>query len=253
MHAYFTDHFINQTVTQFFSNSLEIPLKNIKDFIDNEDLFVSYGILRGTGEIIKNRKKNFIYLDHGYFQASSRKFTKDKITILSDLKGYFRIIKDDLYFNSEYANYDPKRFNLLNIELKQKKEGDLIILSEPTKNTLDFLEIDNWTENTVREIRQYSDREIVVHNKFSGIPLKNLLEKAFAFVSLQSTAGFHAITEGVPTYFTHDSLKKYGDIKNIENKQINHNILYAAANSQWKLNEFFTDEFREYINTIVQK
>ena len=248
--CYYTSHFINRTVIQFFSKGLDLPLSSVDKYIKSENVFASYGILRGTGDIIKEKNSKFIYLDHGYFNASFRKFTKEKRTILNDLGGYFRVIRDDLYFNINYSNKTTERFNKMQINLKEKKKGDLIIISEPTSNTLNFLEINNWTESTVNEIKKYTDREIIIHNKFSEIPLNSLLEKAFAFVSCQSTAGFYAITEGVPAYFTHKSLSRYGNIENIEKNELNYDLLYIAANSQWKLKEFFSDEFAEYINTI---
>ncbi|MDC3109100.1 hypothetical protein OA517_01995, partial [Alphaproteobacteria bacterium] len=108
-----------------------------------------------------------------------------------------------------------------------------------------------WKEETIKEIKKYTDREIIVHNKFSEVSLKYLLDKAFAFVSCQSTAGFHAVAEGVPAFFTHNSLKRFGDIKDIEKNQLNHDLLYAASNTQWKLKEFFTDEFEQYIYKIA--
>ncbi len=253
MPSFYTDHYVNQTVMQFFSKSLELPLLNINDYKDNDEIFITYGILRGTGEIIKKKKENFIYIDHGFYRSSTRKFTKEKKTILNELGGYFRVIKGDLYFNNFEFELDSKRFDELDIELKDKRKGDIIILSEPSQNTLDFLEIKNWTEDTIDEIKKYSDREIVIHNKFSEIPLKSLLEKAFAFVSCQSTAGFQAITEGVPAYFTHESLKKFGNIVDIEKNQLNYDVLYAAANSQWQLKEFFSDEFKLYIDKIISK
>ena len=249
--CYYTDHFVNQTVLQFFSKNLKAPLTDIKKYKDEDKIFVSYGILRGTGEIIKQKKKNFIYIDHGYFSSSSRRFTKEKNTILRSLEGYFRVIKDDLYFNNHTIKNDKKRFNDLNIDLKEKKNGDIIVLSEPSQNTLNFLELNNWKEKTIEEIKLYTDREVIVHNKFSDIPLKALLKKAFAFVSCQSTAGFLAVAEGVPSYFTHPSLKRFGDIKDIEKNQLNHDLLFTAANSQWRLQEFFTDEFEQYIYKII--
>ena len=150
-------------------------------------------------------------------------------------------------------NLDKTRFNNLNINLKDlNKNADYIILSEPTENTLNFLGIHNWTNDTINEIKKYTDREIIVHNKFNKKPLGDLLKNAFAFVSLQSTAGFKAIIEGIPAYFTHNNLAKFGNLEKIESRYLNHDLLYLAANSQWKLQEFFKDEFSEYINKIIQ-
>ncbi len=249
--CYFTNHFVNQTVIQFFSKGLGVPLYELNNYEESNKLFASYGILRGTGDIIKERKKNFIYIDHGYINLSSRKFTKERNTILNDLEGYFRIIKDDLYFNKNLTFNNRNRFDKLKISLKEKKKGEIIILSEPTEYTLNFLELNNWKEKTIEEIKKYTDKEIIVHNKFSETPLKALLQKAYAFVSCQSTAGFMSIIEGVPAFFTHSSLKKYGDIKDIEQNNLNYDLLYSAANSQWKLKEFFSDDFKEYINKII--
>ena len=249
--CYYTDHFVNQTVTQFFSKSLNLPLYELNKYNNSPNIFASYGILRGTGEIIKKRKENFLYLDHGYFNSSTRRFTKEKNTILTDVEGYFRVVKDDLYFNKSYLSNGVKRFEELNIKLKAKKAGDIIILSEPTENTLKFLELNNWKEETIKIIKSHTDREIVIHNKFSEISLNELLQKAYAFVSCQSTAGFMSIIEGVPAFFTHSSLRQYGDIKDIEKNNLNYDLLYSAANSQWKLKEFFTDDFKEFIYKIT--
>ena len=43
---------------------------------------------------------------------------------------------------------------------------------------------------------KYSDREIIIHNKGSAIPLNELLKNAWAFVSNHSTAGLKAMIEG---------------------------------------------------------
>jgi len=248
--CYYTENIINQNVIQFFSKGLNLKLNKVNDYKKNSNIFASYGILRGTGDIIKNLD-SYIYLDHGFFNSSKRKFLAEGIASLKNLEGYFRVIKDDLYFNKTFNDKSDERFNKLGISLKKKRSGDIIIVSEPSKNTEEFLRISNWTELTVNEIKKFTDRKVIVHNKLSNIPLSELLQKAFAFVSCQSTAGFYAITEGVPAYFTHASLSRFGNIQEIEKNQLNYDLLCIAANSQWKLNEFFSDEFKIYMNKIL--
>ena len=51
--SYFTDHFANQTVTQFFAKSIKTQLLHINNFKKSKKTFCSYGILRGTAEAIK--------------------------------------------------------------------------------------------------------------------------------------------------------------------------------------------------------
>lgn len=76
------------------------------------------------------------------------------------------------------------------------------------------------------------------------------MNNAFAFVSCQSTAGFMSISEGIPAYFTHPSFGDSSNINNIEDRKLNHNLLFTAANNQWKLSKFFTDEFKAYFSNI---
>ena len=63
--AYYTDHYVNQLVTQFFSKSQNLDYKKISEYKKNDNIkFCSYGILRGTGDAI-NSSVEYIYIDHG--------------------------------------------------------------------------------------------------------------------------------------------------------------------------------------------
>jgi len=250
--VFYTDHFVNQIVTQFLAKSQKLSFQRIENYHNNDKcIFTSYGILRGTGDIFK-KSKNYIYIDHGYFNASERKFSKNKVTSIIDLGGYFRIVYNDFYFRTNNKNLDETRFKKLKIDLKDlNQKGEIIILSEPSEHILNFLNMPNWTKETLNKLKGLTDRKIIIHNKFSEIPLKSLMEKAFAFVSCQSTAGFMSISEGIPSYFTHPSFGESSNIVNIEDRKLNHDLLFKAANSQWKLSEFFTDEFKTYFSNIT--
>ena len=249
--VYYTDHFINKTITQFLAKTNKLELLNANSFELSDNFFISYGILRGNEDKFK-KSENFIYIDHGFMGSSTRKFLQNKQTHIRNFNGYFRLIKNDFYFNKNFVNIDSKRFYNLKIPLKDlNKQGEFIILSEPSNYTLNFLNIPNWVQDTKKLIQTYSDREIIIHNKFSKTPLDQLLKKAFAFVSCQSTAGFKSIIQGVPSYFTHETMSKFGNINDIESRKLNHDLLYAGANSQWKLSEFFSDEFKLYFSRII--
>ena len=60
----------------------------------------------------------------------------------------------------------------------------------------------DWVNKTKKILKKFSDRDIVIHNKIQKITLEELLQNAWAFISLQSTAGFKAMLNGVPAYFT---------------------------------------------------
>ena len=74
-----------------------------------------------------------------------------------------------------------------------------------------------------------------------------LLKNAWAFVSLQSTAGFIAMINGVPSFFTDSSLSHIGKIQDIENPDIDYNIFNNLAYGQWTLKEIESGEAWENI------
>ena len=81
---------------QFFAKSLNIDLISIDQYQQDDEIFCSYGILRGTAEPIKV-SKNFIYLDHGFFGSSTRSFTESKHTIFIEVfKAYIQFIKSKI-------------------------------------------------------------------------------------------------------------------------------------------------------------
>ena len=242
-----TNHQNNIKITDHFAKGCNGNIINVKDYVFNEaDTVSSYGILRGTGSIFK-KSKNFYYIDHGYLNASNRTFSKNK-TMFNNFDGYFRVVHNDFIgFNSN--KFDDTRLNKLNISFKKKRvSGDFIILSEPSLYMIKYFNLNNWVSNTIDMISKYTDRKIYLHNKTSNLPLDFLLEKAWAFVSFQSTAGFKAMIKGVPAHFTYKSLKNINSIEEIENGKIDQKVFKNLSYNQWTLNEFKSGEAWEYIN-----
>ena len=240
-----TDHFMCQKVVGSFAKGINTTPINIKKFKDFSKPLATYGILRGTADLFY-QAKNFYYIDHGYFNSSTRFFQEGK-TFIDSLDGYFRVVKND-FFHSGKDNCKEDRFEKLNIHIKEKRNsGEFIILSEPSVHVKNFFQLDDWVKNTTAEISKYTDRKIYVHNKQSKIPLDLLLKKAWAFVSDQSTAGFKAMIAGVPAHFTNKTLKEINPIKKIENGDINSSIFHNLAYGQWTLKEMQSGEAWEYI------
>ena len=106
----------------------------------------------------------------------------------------------------------------------------------------------NWILETEKIIKNFTDREIIIHNKFSKESLDDLLKNAWAFVSLQSTAGFKAMLNGVPAYFTEKTLKDINRIEEIENPKIDYTIFNNLAYGQWTLKEIESGEAWETIS-----
>ncbi len=245
----YTDHIINRTLCYNFAKGSESLLCHVNKFREYDKTIATYGVLRGTLEII-NKVKNYYYMDHGYFNQSNRSF-ENKITKVKDLDGYFRIVYNNFIHNGK-GNFPSDRLKKLNLKIQdQKKSGDYIILSEPSEAMKKMYNVNSWTEDTKNLVKKYSDRKLVVHNKFSEEPLSLLLKNAWAFVSLQSTAGFMAMSHGVPSFFTESTLRNIGKIENIENPIIDYNIFNNLAYGQWTIKEIETGEAWEIISKNI--
>ena len=244
--AIYTDHIINRTLCYNFAKGSGSLLCHVKNFKEYDKTIATYGVLRGTHEVIK-KVKNFYYMDHGYFNQSSRKFENNRTSVLN-LDGYFRIVYNNLIHNGQ-GNYPDDRLKKLNLNFKKKNNvGSYIILSEPSETMKNIYNESNWVDKTKKMLKQFSDRDIVVHNKNSKITLEELLKNAWAFISLQSTAGFIAMLNGVPAYFTEKTLRIINPIEEIENPKINYKIFNNLAYGQWTLKEIESGEAWEYLN-----
>ena len=245
----YTDHIMNRTLCYNFakgSNSLLCHVNNFKEF---DKTIATYGVLRGTLDVI-NKVNNFYYMDHGYFNQSQRIF-ENKITKIKNMDGYFRIVYNNFIHNGK-GNFPSDRLSKLNLKiLDQKKTGNYIILSEPSETMKKVYNVPNWTEDTMKLVRKYTDRKILIHNKFSKEPLNLILKDAWAFVSLQSMAGFMAMSKGVPSYFTDRALSHICKIQSIENPIIDYKIFNNLAYGQWTLKEIQSGEAWENISNNI--
>jgi hypothetical protein len=241
----YTDHIMNKTLCYNFAKGADSPMCHIKDFKQYDRTIATYGVLRGTFELIK-KVNNFFYMDHGYFNQSKREFI-DNTTKVLNMDGYFRIVHNAFIHNGR-GNYPDDRLKKLNLNIvEQKKIGSHIILSEPSEIMKKIYDKPHWVNDTKKILQKYTDRPIIVHNKFSKKNLDELLKNAWAFISLQSTAGFKAMMNGVPAYFTEQSLKNIAKINDIENPNIDYKIFNNLAYGQWTLDEIGSGEAWESI------
>ena len=241
-----TNHPTNIKITHHFAKGCNGKKINISEYkYDDKDVISSYGILRGTGELFK-KSRDFYYIDHGYLSASNRSFTKGS-TVIKDLDGYFRVVHND-YIGFNSGKFDHKRLEKLNLEFKKKRtSGEYIILSEPSSYIKNFFNLKNWVSKMIFKIKTHTDRKIFLHNKSSPIPLDLLLEKAWAFVSFQSTAGFKAMLKGVPAHFTYKSIEHINPLEEIEFGKIDRDVFTSISYNQWTLKEFDSGEAWEHI------
>ena len=184
---------MNKTLCYNFARGSGSLLCHVNKFNEYHRTIATYGVLRGTLETI-NRVKNYYYIDHGYFNQSKRQFENNRTNVIN-LDGYFRIVYN--FIHNGTGNYPDDRLKKLNIDiLDQKSSGDFIIISEPSEVMKKFTMFPSGQKHTIKLVKKHTDRKIIIHNKFSKEPLDFLLKNAWAFVSLQSTAGFKAMQKG---------------------------------------------------------
>ncbi len=245
----YTNHPINRDLCYSFALGSKSLMCHVDEFKDYSKSIATYGYLRGTGEAIK-KSKLFFYMDHGYFNQSKRNFEKNKTKII-DLNGYFRVVFNDFWHNGS-GNKTNERLKKLDINFKKiNKNGQYIIVSEPTQDAKNYFNLHNWTELVVKQIKKFTDRKIVLHNRTEKISLNDLLKNAWAFVSDHSSAGFMAMQEGVPAYFTNKTLENISNIKDIEKHEINYSVFNNLAYEQWTINEIRNGECWDYLNNTI--
>ena len=79
----YTDHIMNRTLCYSFAKGSDSLLCHVNNFKDYNSTIATYGVLRGTYEVIK-KVKNFYYMDHGYFSQSIREFKNNNCKIWQD-------------------------------------------------------------------------------------------------------------------------------------------------------------------------
>lgn len=161
-----------------------MPLNNVS--------FAVYGVLHGNASILRYcwaHSYNYYFIDHAYFDHDN---TNYKITKNSMQATKFIERPDD-------------RWKKLGIDIKPwNKNGDYILLIPPTGHMKRFYNLDNWVTKKTAEIKQYTDREIIIRRKpkagVDGLSLEEHLSNAHAVVAFHSNVTTEAIIHGIPVF-----------------------------------------------------
>jgi hypothetical protein len=135
------------------------------------------------------------------------------------------------------------RFSKLNIKIKKNnKLGSKILLVPPAEeNAEKFYQVSDWLKNTRDEIKKYSDREIIISNKFDKKKAAAYFDETFVLVTYHSNAGIDAMINGIPCIFTNQQ-RQFSKISEIEKPPYSENILYNLAYWQWNVHEMKSGE-----------
>lgn len=132
----------------------------------------------------------FIFVDHAYFK---RGYDDGGGTI----GGNYRVIMSDIHQRKLVERPKAKTFVY---EGRDWRKGDDILIFPPSETIATLFDAQNWVEDTKHELRKYTDRRIVVKNKYAPQTLKDYLKNAHAVVGYGTVASVEAVLYGVPAF-----------------------------------------------------
>jgi len=121
-------------------------------------------------------------------------------------KVWHRIVKNDVQHRDIIERPDD-RWKRLEYPIESRKHGKHILLVTPSEKPCKFYGIDkeDWIKSTVKEIKKYTDRPIVIRDK---APRQHRITKTIfddlnnchALVTYQSIAAVESVLYGVPAF-----------------------------------------------------
>jgi len=255
-----TGHWISEYICDSIATGIPDSHRKLINFCDKEESLISYGHLRGSYEALIESKE-FWHIDHGYMRSMKRDFkinlvTGNKETILPSVfsdefnKSYFRISYNS-FFNSGLGNLPEDRFLKLNIKINTKKStGSKILLIPPELERAEkFYKLkESWIEDTIKEIKKFSDREIIISKKHDINKASSYFKESFVVVTFHSNAGIDAMIQGVPCIFLNKE-RSFSNISQIERPPYNEKILFNLAYWQWNIHEMKSGEAWNFLLT----
>jgi hypothetical protein len=209
-----TGHQINETVTEaFYHGALKLSstdegysYKHTGFWNGKATPSISYGILRGTGDIFNKcrllvPRTEWWEIDRGYFKPNH-------------FEGYYRIslngiratyCKSASYENEIIAPDVPSdRLDKLDITLKPWRGGKNILLCPPTDYIAEWegIDVDEWVSSQVNKIKEATDRPIKIRKKADPLPLEHDLVDAHFVIGYQSNVVLDALRAGIPAFNT---------------------------------------------------
>ena len=197
---------------------------------------VCFGVLRGTGNIIKQCQNNnidFYYGDHSYI-FNDDTMTKEKSYRIT--KNDFQV-RDIQELTKEEINRVEKikNGNITPQPCKKNHHGYILICPPSHYSVKYFLNGKDWLKETEDIIRQNTDIPIKIRKKDDKHPLEKDIKNASIIVSYNSTVAIHALLAGVPSFC--DKISAASNMSNLDYTDIE--------------NPFYPDNREEWLNTLL--
>ena len=250
---------------KYFPNSRNVSLYEMsfwpdfdwKKWQEERIPIVVMGILRGTERLLwiaKEQKINFYYIDHAYFfRADTHR--QNKIT--NDRSYRVCLNQENLNFsvhnklNSIDINRIQKNKNLLLPRNIVKTTGNKILICPPSYAIARLYKFKNedvqlWLNDTIRAVKEQTDREIVIRYKDSKTPYLKDFEDAYCIITYQSTIAIDAILRGIPSFCNEVSCAAPVSTTILHLNKIKHPTTLEIENWVTSLlaNQFTMEEFK---------
>ena len=248
----------------------DVPPRLVKKrFLAGVTGIIFAGVLRGNAHLFKmaqDQRLDVYYIDHAYFERGYKspywmRVTKNGFIQNSILPG----VNSDRYINN--FNYEFRDYNF-----KDKKN---ILVLPPSAVLSKVFNQYEWEKNTIKELRKYTDRPIVIRRK-SGPSIDDLLmnvmksknvdvyeksleeefEDAYCVVSFNSAATLDALRLGIPVIcdkfcpafpLTHT----FDQIEDLQEKE-RLPLFSSLAHGQYTLEEAANPKTFKYLNSMKQ-
>ena len=226
------------------------PIPNDQPMPDDEYFY--WGILRGSGDMMKRGGHDYYFCDHAYFKAGH-----------DNRPNWYRITKN-AHVNSSITEQTPHRYEQYFQQhiAPYKTTGSQIVVCPPTGAIEWFFDAHQWLDATVETLKQQTDREIVVRDKpmnpqvntVNGITqltgfdknkdqrsLEEDLADAWCVVTFNSMVAVKAICMGIPVICgpecaAYPVANKIEDIENLQRSD-REPWLWHLAHQQFTLEE----------------
>jgi len=139
--------------------------------------------------------RDFFYIDTGYFGNGKK-------------KSYHRITRNDVQQFGPVIDRPADRLAATGVSFRKvRRDGNKILLAPPSQKLLNLYDIDleTWMEETIQEIKQHTDREVVVRLKQPRSVRVNedtieqaLDDDVYCLITYSSIAAGEAILHGKP-------------------------------------------------------
>jgi len=183
-----------------FAHGSNFPIEDYDyNFKSNPIMIRSMGKRKLIHECWKNNH-TFYYMDSGYvgnYRSKSNPY---------GWKLWHRIVKNDVQHNNIIERPDD-RWRRLNYPIRQRQQGNHILLVTPSDKPCKFYGIDRntWLNETITKIKKYSDRSIIVRDKAPrqariSRTIFEDLNNCHALVTYQSIAAVESVLYGVPAF-----------------------------------------------------